>query len=832
MNDSFQTWLAGEIVEMLARQTSPPPFVVWCDPDRSWLDLLRVSSNVSGFELWAPEPKEADIHELVLRDRMFHEERRPRIVWLPTSRHDLTWFKVFEIEAEEIWETTLLDAIRSYGVQIPFEHEQELIGLLPAHAREWFDKPKSTWRELTPGNAKGALVDDGRMLEVLAGNDGEFERLVRENRFEVFARRATEDYGLPNPAGVSEKNWRIESLSYLLCTEAAEAYAVEPPSEPNKIVAPGLPRKRSLDLLRSWQNHVHYITTFETMVPKADATVGLTYWARNLSSPPRSRASRAVEKVLFEEAAAKFDRIENVDLLTDELEKSLQVFKERERGFWESQAREKIGWRFLTELADAAGLVKECRDVEKRWSTIRDAFDWYTLAGWKLDWAGEQLFKERPDLPTVLNRIRLRLRRGYLRSLDRIGRTFSELLASDTESLASIPTAGEQLLKELESSTVATAVFFLDACRFDIGYRLCDLINEGEPETRARIEGAIAPIPSVTALGMAYALPIERNRFKVTVATDGKLCIHTANFDGDLKWAKERRRWLKESYGCKDWFEIADIFDADKLKKATKVRKLIAIHGDELDSHDGQLELTGVDAHLKRYVQAVRRVRDAGYNRVIIVSDHGFFHWQPDEHEIEETLPVGQIEWKHRRAMVGRNLSHPTAVILPVAQSDLEVAIPRSTSAFRTYGALGFFHGGATLQELAIPVIVANWPIKVRKIDVVLKPVGYISSETPRLQVQAAGTGQLLLLGPDSDLIPRSVIVKVVEQETGKLVFRHTDSVLVRPEGPPLTVQLNIIEPRPDLPFGTKLSVIVIDADDEEILAREEVPLKTEINDW
>jgi len=763
---------------------------------------------------------------------MFNEERRPRIVWLPTARQDLAWFKVFEIEAEEIWERTLLDALRSYGVQIPFEHEQELMGLLPAHAREWFDKPKSTWRELTPGNAKGALVDDGRMLEVLAGNDGEFERLVRENRFDVFARRATEYYGLPNPAGVSEKNWRIDSLSYLLCTDAAEAYALEPPSEPDKIVAPGLPRKRSLDLLRSWQNHVHYITTFEKMVPTADATVGLTYWARNLSSPPRSRASKAVEKVLFEEAAAKFDRIDNVDLLTDELEKSLQVFKERERGFWESQAREKIGWRFLTELADAAGLVKECRDVEKRWSTVRDAFDWYTFSGWKLDWAGEQLFKERPDLPTVLNRIRLRLRRGYLRSLDRIGRTFSELLASDTESMASIPTAGEQLLKELESSSVATAVFFLDACRFDVGCRLSDLINEGEPEIRARIEGAIAPIPSVTALGMAYALPIGRDRFRVTIAADGKLCIHAANFDGDLKWAKERRRWLKENYACKDWFEIADIFEPDKLKRATKTRKLIAIHGDELDSHDGQLELTGVDTHLRRYVQAVRRVRDAGYNRVIIVSDHGFFHWQPDDHEIEEVLPAGQIQWKHRRAMVGLNLSHPTAVILPVSQSDLEVAIPRSTTAFRTYGALGFFHGGATLQELAIPVIVANWPIKVRKIDVVLKPVGYISSETPRLQVQAAGTGQLLLLGPDSDLIPRSVIVKIVEKETGKLVFRHADSILVQPEGPPVTVQLNIIEPRPELPFGAKLSVIVIDADDEEILAREEVPLKTEINDW
>ena len=213
------------------------------------------------------------------------------------------------------------------------------------------------------------------------------------------------------------------------------------------------------------------------------------------------------------------------------------------------------------------------------------------------------------------------------------------------------------------------------------------------------------------------------------------------------------------TWTSKDWLEIEEVLDGESLKKPGRGRRLIAVHGDEFDSHDGQLKITGADDHLRRYVQAIRKLRDAGYSRVIVLSDHGFFHWQPDDHEIEDDLPTGKVLWKHRRAMVGHDLSHPSAVHMEIPQSDLEVVVPRSTSAFRTYGALGFFHGGATLQEMIIPVVVASWPAKARKVNVVLKPVGHITSEAPRVQVQAASTGQLF--NADVNLLARRVLVKV-----------------------------------------------------------------------
>jgi hypothetical protein len=246
------------------------------------------------------------------------------------------------------------------------------------------------------------------------------------------------------------------------------------------------------------------------------------------------------------------------------------------------------------------------------------------------------------------------------------------------------------------------------------------------------------------------------------------------------------------------------------------------------------LQLTGADDHLNRYVQAIRRLRDAGYHRVIVVTDHGFFHWQPEEHEIEEKKPAGDLLWLSRRAMVGRNLSHPQAVKLPVPCSDLEAMVPRSVNAFRTYGRLGFFHGGATLQELVIPVVVVNWPAKSSKVEVVLKPVVHVATVAPRVQVQAGVSTPSggRLFAAETNVLARRVMVKVKEPTGGALVFKHGEPVTVEPDGEPVTVNLQLVEPKPELAYGTQLMVQVLDADNEEILTSEPITLKVEINEW
>src|SRR5580692_4661899 len=94
--NSFRDWLCLAIRGVLGHHSATPPLLVWCDPDRVWLDLLREAARADGFQLWAPQPGEDAEHELVVRDRFYSTPRAARVVWLPCARDSISWFKPFE----------------------------------------------------------------------------------------------------------------------------------------------------------------------------------------------------------------------------------------------------------------------------------------------------------------------------------------------------------------------------------------------------------------------------------------------------------------------------------------------------------------------------------------------------------------------------------------------------------------------------------------------------------------------------------------------------------------------------------------------------------------
>ena len=452
-----------------------------------------------------------------------------------------------------------------------------------------------------------------------------------------------------------------------------------------------------------------------------------------------------------------------------------------------------------------------------------------------MDQGGERLFVQPHDFPASLSRIRGKLRLGYLRTVDRIGQAFSGLLDSAPDALWKMPSAGECLLQHVSDTKTPTALVYLDAFRFELGKRLAALLNEGEPAERAIVDTAVAPIPSITCVGMAMALPVKRDELNVSLRCDqNDIQVTVQGFAGDLAVAANRRSFLTAKLGAKDFLSIKDVFDGEKLKPPTKARRIVVVEGSDIDTsgHDGELSWQGTEDTLTRCVQAVRRLHGAGYLRVIILTDHGFFHWQPAADEILEAKPDGDLLWQSRRAMVGHGLKHKSGIKLPVTCSDMEVVVPRSVSAFKTYGGLGYFHGGATLQELVIPVVHVAWPPKTVQTPVVLKPVQYIASEKPRVQIEAGVTDAQSTFFADAGQIARRVEIRVREASGGYVVFRHGEPVAVDPQSGVKTVQLDLAEPRRAVAHGTPLIVEVRDAESEEILAREDIMLKVDIDEW
>jgi hypothetical protein len=833
-NDSFRSWLHDQIAHVLARKGPEPPLLVWYDPERTWRELL-LDVAAGKFEVWADEG-----HELLVRQRFQATPRAPRVVWLPVAREEATYFKVFELQAAEVRQMTLPEALTAYGVDLPSDRWSELEPILAAHAREWLDRPRPAWKELTPNTAKETLIDDQRLLEILATPGLTFEGLRAEGRLPVFTRRVVEDFGLPAPRENDPDGWRVHAVASLLCTEASARAPETPPSEPDRTIPPGPVRVRALKLLGQWQKQIDLIDAFEALADQADGLTTLSYWARTLKAIPAPLSSPAAEAILFQAEVDRLAGLDTFEALARHFDARLTTYQAHSRAFWGHRARQKVRWTHLAELASVAAVLDQHAGVQDGWTSPKDAVAWFTQAGWQVDRAGEALFREDHDLPGGLIGVRSRLRKTYQRHLDGVNAAFSELLAPAGPDVLALPFAGDAIKEVVAkaSGNQPVAVLVLDACRFDLGCRLAESLNQGEPARRAEVSAALAPIPSITALGMPFCLPGLADKIRVELsARPGTAWRVTAEgVSGDLTQAGQRRDWLRKSFKLKDKgvMTVTELFAAQGPDgiNIKEMGRLAFVFGDELDTggHDDQLEITGADDHLERYARAVRLLLKAGYTTVAVVTDHGFFHWDPAEDEVIPK-PEGTVLWASRRAVAGQNLKHPTALALKATAGDCECLVPRSVNAFKTYGGLGYFHGGATLQELVTPVVVARWPKKAHKIGVVLKPLGPIVRLNPTVEVAPAAVQRDLMGGVDETLTGRQVRVKIVHPASGKVIFRCREAVPIEPGGPDRAVALEKVSGA-EAKLNAQLQVVVADADDEEVLDQGTATLKVELDEW
>lgn len=803
--------------------------MLWCDPEGDWRDLLKAAAEGGAFELWADGE-----HELILRERLLKTAPGPRVVWLPVDEDKITYLKAFEFHAEAVWTESLTSALARFGVEIARDHETGLRDMLRAYAVERIDQPLSSWRDLTPGSAKSALVDEEQILAVLARVNTRIVDVIGEERLSVFTRRVTEDFGLPAPVPGKDDDWRVAAVARLLVTDAATRVPAEAPGEGDKIIPSGTVRARALKLLDRWQKNVELMNAFEALSRQADGTTSLVYWARNLTGSVPALASRAAEDALFQKEVDGLAQIEEFEPLARRFEEREPFYAVHARAFWGCRAEQRIAWNSLVSLARAAVLVRQQGEAEKSWKSPRDAAAWFTSAGWEIDRQGEQLFRDDAGLPSGLHGVRARLRRAYLRHIDRCNAAFSELLNHHGVDALGLPFAGE-LLAKARPAKEPMAVLVLDACRYDLGARIAEMLDKGEPARRAELQAARAPLPSITALGMAFALADEPDQLTVDLTSESPVRWRVTAADGaqDLTGAEARREWLRKRFKLKPaaTTDVKSVLDAEP-PAPKETGRLLFVFGDEFDvqGHDGELQFTGADDHIERYVRVIRRLRDAGYLTVAIVTDHGFIHWEPDQDEVE-SLPAGDVLWRSRRAVVGRGLKHATSIAVSVKGSDLECRVPRSINAFRTYGRVGFFHGGAALQELITPVVICRWPKKAEKVAAVLTPIAEITSLKPRVEVKAgAVAGQASMFGPDAKMMGRQVVVKVVEPGSGRRLFKSQGHML-DPDGRPVAIALDR-EPNEACARGARLQLEVRDADNDELLDHCEIDLKVDLEEW
>jgi len=162
--------------------------------------------------------------------------------------------------------------------------------------------------------------------------------------------------------------------------------------------------------------------------------------------------------------------------------------------------------------------------------------------------------------------------------------------------------------------------------------------------------------------------------------------------------------------------------------------------------------------------QIIRKLTSANATNIIVTADHGFIY---QNKTIEESDYLGvrangeEILYDDRRFILGRNLDEESSFKKFSSEQldldgDIEALIPKSINRLKKSGSSSkFVHGGATLQEIVIPVIQIH---KKRKSD-----TAHVDIDIIRGSSSVISSGQLSVTFYQKEAVTDKLLPRVLK---------------------------------------------------------------------
>jgi uncharacterized protein (TIGR02687 family) len=324
-------------------------------------------------------------------------------------------------------------------------------------------------------------------------------------------------------------------------------------------------------------------------------------------------------------------------------------------------------------------------------------------------------------------------------------------------------------------------VIISDAMRYEIGDELLSLIRQ-EDRYSAELEPMLSMLPSYTQLGMAALLPnkaleISDNETG-TVFVDGQSSQGTAN----------RTKILQSALNGRGQALTAEEFmtmNRDDARELLKSNDVIYIYHNRIDHTGDKMHSEGqafeaAEQTLEDLIRLIKKLTAANANNLLVTADHGFIY----QHRALEESDFSSVEgdgisilYRDRRFVLGKGLKpSPALHTFTSAQlglsSNIEVHIPKSINRLRLKGSGSrFVHGGASLQEVVVPVLKIN---KKRQSDVTAVDIEILRGATSVIT-----SGQLAVTlyqsGPVTDKIQPRLLRAGIYTESGDLISDSHD---------------------------------------------------------
>ena len=395
------------------------------------------------------------------------------------------------------------------------------------------------------------------------------------------------------------------------------------------------------------------------------------------------------------------------------------------RSFWLSQDGNRLRtWQLIAAAAELGKAVADAGPNIGRVNNLETAINAYADRGAPVDRAHRHLEQKRLQLldPQMAHFESLRS------SLDRmhsIWRTWADAWARDFNAACKdhgfLPPPSEQqrtifedVVRPLTQESGKTALFVVDALRFEMAQELAKHLDD--VATSLLLKPRLAELPTVTEVGMNALAPVANaGRLVPAVSpTEQGRMIGFSTGEYRVHDPDTRRRAMHARAGgttC-PWLSLDEVLrrDASTLRQTVAKANLLVLHSPEIDAAgEAGAGPASFDVIMQKVRGAWRLLREAGVNKFVITSDHGFLLL--DETTVSIQSHGRRCDPKRRYAYSTVAADHPNEVRVAFADLGYEgidgfVFFPETTAVFDNGRPVSsFVHGGNSLQERVIPVL-------------------------------------------------------------------------------------------------------------------------------
>ena len=396
-------------------------------------------------------------------------------------------------------------------------------------------------------------------------------------------------------------------------------------------------------------------------------------------------------------------------------DRARSIVRRHSESVWVGKGESRAQWGLIQAALE---LFVSCDDFERQLpehSRSQDALiDFYLIGLSEADQRQrefEQAVGDHLDIEGTMAEVVDQARSRYRRLSEKVQMVFTKHLETSgwppAGRLANGDIFDQHVSPLLQESGRRVAYFLVDALRYELGVALHQQLADDDT---VELLAAFAQLPSITVVGMASLLPEAGMRLTLARKEDGFVPMIG---DAAVANVNQRMELLRRKYG--DRFAESKLNDFVRSRKDfPKTVQLLVLRNVDIDSqleNNPETTLSLIHDTLKRIRVAIHKLKKTGFDDFVIATDHGFFLNAQAEAGDVCSKPAGHWINVHERTLLGDGTADSHNFVVSAEKLGIrgdfrQVAGPRSMAPYRA-GML-YFHGGASLQEAVVPVLIGR----------------------------------------------------------------------------------------------------------------------------